>query len=135
VAEHGLTELQLEILQVLWKRGEATVLEVQQALKPKRKLAQTTVATLLARMEKKGVVSHRSEGRQYVYRSLIDHSKARRSVMSEISELTERLFAGDVAAMVNHLLEESEVKPDDLARVRAMIEEKEAALEKKGGRK
>jgi BlaI family penicillinase repressor len=135
VAEHGLTELQLEILQVLWDRGEATVLEVQQALRPKRELAQTTVATLLARMERKGVIDHRSEGRQYVYRPLIDRSKARRSVMSEISELTDRLFAGDVAAMVNHLLEESEVKPDDLARVRAMIEEREAALQKKGGRR
>ena len=130
MTEYGLTELQLEILQVLWSRGEATVLDVQEALRPKRALAQTTVATLLGRLEKKGIVEHRNEGRQYVYKPLIDESKARRSVMSEISELTERLFSGDIAAVVSHLLAERDVDSGDLARVRALIDEREAKLRK-----
>jgi predicted transcriptional regulator len=129
MTDYGLTELQLEILQVLWRRREATVLDVQMELQPTRDLAQTTVATLLARMEKKGVIEHRTEGRQYVYRPLIDESKARRSVMSEITELTDRLFAGDIAAVVNHLLSAKDVKADDLARVREMIDRKAASLD------
>lgn len=130
MADYALTELQLEILQVLWARGEATVLDVQEALRRRRALAQTTVATLLGRLEKKGIVTHRNEGRQYVYRSLIDESRARRSVISGISDLTERLFSGDIAAVVSHLLADRDVDPGDLARVRKLIDEREAKMRK-----
>ena len=59
-----LTELQLEILDVIWERGESTVAEVAEALLERRALAITTVATLLSRLQKRGVLTHRTEGRQ-----------------------------------------------------------------------
>lgn len=128
MADYGLTELQLDLMGVLWQRGEATAAEVREALRPERDLAPTTVATLLGRLEKKGLVAHRSEGRQYVYRAAVEAARVKRSVVSEFTEMADRLFAGDVTELVTHLLAESEVDADDLARVRAMIERRKAEL-------
>jgi BlaI family penicillinase repressor len=133
VTDYGLTGLQIEILKVLWERGEATVAEVREALRPERELAHTTVATLLSRMEKKGVVTHRVEGRQYVYVPAVEVSRVKRSVLGELTEVADRLFAGDIADLVSHLLAESDVDAEDLARVREMIERKEAELRREGG--
>lgn len=126
--EHGLTELQLDIMGVLWERGEATAVEVREALRPRRELAQTTVSTLLSRLEKRGLVTHRTEGRQYVYRAQVEEARVRRSVVSEFSDMADRLFAGDLAEMVTQLLSGSDVDVDDLARVREMIDRREAEL-------
>lgn len=131
MAEYGLTDLQLDIMAVLWGRGEATVVEVRDALEPERELAHTTVSTILSRLEKRGVVSRRMEGRQYVYSAAVAEERVQRSVVSEIGEMAERLFAGDVADLVTHLLSDSEVDADDLARVKAMIERKEAELRRR----
>ena len=124
--DYGLTELQLEIMAVLWARGEATVADVRDALD--RDLAQTTVSTLLSRLEKRGLVMHRTEGRQYVYRAVVEEARVRRSIVSDLTEMADRLFAGDVAELVTQLLSESDVNADDLARVRSMIERREAEL-------
>lgn len=118
-----LTELQLTILDVLWDRGESTTQDVHQALHDDRGLALTTVATLLARLEKKGVVAHRKEGRQHVYRPTVSRSEVRRS---KIRELTETLFDGDAAALVSHLVNPATVTEEDLARIKELIEQAEA---------
>ncbi|MCB2156706.1 BlaI/MecI/CopY family transcriptional regulator [bacterium] len=120
---HQLSDLQLAILRVLWARGEATVNQVQEDLAAERSLALTTVATVLTRIDKKGLVSHRTEGRQYVYRAEVSEAEVRGSVLSD---LTEQLFSGDVTALVSHLLSEQEITPGDLAQVKALIERKEA---------
>jgi BlaI family penicillinase repressor len=133
VPDYGLTELQLEIMAVLWKREEATVQAVRAALAPERELAHTTVSTILSRLEKRGVVSRRKEGREYVYRAAVEEERVRRSVASEIGEVADRLFAGDVADLVSRILDENEVGADELARVRSMIETKEAELRRKEG--
>ena len=130
--DYSLTELQLEIMGVLWERGEATVVEVREALRPDRDLAHTTVSTLLSRLEKKGVVRHRTEGRQYVYEPAVEEERVRRSVVSEFTDVADRLFDGDMADLVTHLLAESDVGAEDLARVRRMIEAKEAELRSEG---
>lgn len=113
-----LTDLQVDLLEVLWERGEATVAEVQEALLPARGLATTTVATLLSRLEKRGVVTHRADGRLFVYRALVSREQVRDSM---VSALTYRMFSGDVAALVSHLLTEAEISPGDLARVKRLI--------------
>lgn len=128
MADYNLTELQLGIMKVLWERGEATVVEVQEVLSAERELAQSTVSTLLSRMEKKGVVAHRTEGRQYVYRPAVEESRVRRSLVAEFSELAGRLFEGDMTALVSHLLAAREVDSAELARVRALIETRESEL-------
>jgi predicted transcriptional regulator len=128
VTEYSLTELQLEIMRVLWTRGEATVVEVQDALRPARDLAQATVATLLSRMERKGVIAHHIVGRQFVYHAVVQEQQARRTLVAELADVADRVFHGDVAALVSHLLAARDVAPADLARVRALIDAKEAEM-------
>lgn len=124
----SLTELQLAVMRVLWERGEATVVEVREALAGGgRGLAQTTVATLLSRLERRGAVTYRAEGRQYVYRPLVTEAGVRESAVAEV---TEQWFEGDVANLVHHLLMASEVGAEDLARVRKLIETRERELER-----
>lgn len=122
-----LTDLQVALLRVLWERKEATVAEIVDALRSERPLAQTTVATLLSRLEKRGVVRHRTVARQYVYRAVVSEHEVRRSM---VGELTERLFDGDVTALVNHLLASDAVGPDDLQKVRALLAERLAGKER-----
>jgi predicted transcriptional regulator len=119
-AVHELTALQISILRLLWDRGEASVADVWEALYPERGLAQTTIATLLSRLERRGVVTRRASERQYLYRALVSEAEVKESM---VSELTERLFGGDMTALVNHLLASQEVAPGDLSRLRAMIDE------------
>ena len=128
---YSLTELQLALMRVLWERSEATVVEVQEALEPTRPLAQSTVATLLSRLEKKGLLSHRVDGRQYIYRPTVSEADVKRSMVGQFAELAEGLFKGDVAALVSHLLTAQDVAPGDLARVRALIEARERELRRR----
>ena len=120
---HEITELQLAILRLLWERGEATVAELWEALHDERGLAQTTVATLVARLQRRGIVARRTRDRQYVYRATITEADVQHSM---VSELTERLFAGDAAALVSHLISASDMSPGDLARMKRLLEDAQA---------
>ncbi len=117
-----LGELQITIIRALWDLGEATVAQVQYALRSEREFATTTVATVLMRLEKSGLIIHRTEDRQFVYRPLISKVDLLRSVFGDLAE---KLFKGDRTALVSHLLNESEISKSDLKRLRAMIEAKE----------
>lgn len=119
---HQLTELQLTILRILWERGEATVQDIWEALHPERGLAQTTVATMLSRLERRGVVTRRAQARQYHYKAAVTEEEVQHSM---VGELTERLFDGDVTALMQHLISGKDVSPGDLAKIREMIERAE----------
>ena len=116
---HQLTELQLAILRVIWDRGEATVQDIWEALHAERGLAQTTVATMLSRLERRGVVTRRAQSRPYPYRAVVTEREVQHSM---VGELTERLFDGDITALVQHLLTDKDVSPGDIAKIRDMIE-------------
>ncbi|MBK6938980.1 MAG: BlaI/MecI/CopY family transcriptional regulator [Planctomycetes bacterium] len=119
MADYELGDLQLAIMAVLWERGEATTNDVHTALHPSRGLAPTTIATMLQKLEKKGVVTHRAEGRQFVYSATIAREDVRRSM---VGALLDRLFQGDGTALVNHLLEAGDVDADELRRLKAQIQ-------------
>lgn len=120
-----LAELQLAIMQVLWERREATVAEVQAALTPNRKLAYTTVGTMLSKMEANGQVAHRSDGRVNHYRPLLEQQQVSQSM---VSDLAERLFQGNVTAMLCHLLDGCDVSREELARLKKLIQDKDREL-------
>lgn len=120
----GLTQLQIAILRVLWERREATTQEVCEALSQERPLAPTTVATLLSRLERKGVLEHRKRGRQYVYRATVPRSEVRGS---KVRALMSNLFDGDPAALMSHLVRTGDVDADELRRIRALVDEAERA--------
>lgn len=125
MAKAQLAELQLAIMQVLWEQNEATVAEVRKALKPDRNLAHTTVGTMLTKLEASGYVDHRVEGRQNVYRPLLEQVQVSRSM---VTDLAERLFRGDVADLMCHLLDGCEVTSEELSRLTQLIQDKEREL-------
>lgn len=118
-SQYHLGDLQLAIMRVLWSRGEATVADVHETLEPERGLALTTIATMLMKMEKKGVVDHRAEGRRFIYRPLVSESQVTRSM---VAGLTSQLFRGDATALVNHLLKEHDIDSSELGELRKLIE-------------
>ena len=107
-------------MRVLWDEGEASVARVWEALPATHRRALTTIATMLSKMERKGVVLHRSEGRQFVYRPLVSEADVHRTM---VTDLTDRLFQGDVAALVSHLINEVEIDRGELARLQRLIEQ------------
>jgi BlaI family transcriptional regulator, penicillinase repressor len=115
---HHLGDLQYAIMSVLWSADEATVAQVSEALPERHQRAPTTIATMLSKMERKGVVEHRSEGRLFVYRPLVAQADVRRTM---VADLTERLFEGDITALVSHLLSEQEIDRGELARLQELI--------------
>jgi BlaI family transcriptional regulator, penicillinase repressor len=124
---HRLGDLQLAIMRVLWSRGEASVAQVHEALEAERGLAPTTIATMLVKLEKKGVVKHRAEGRRFIYLPRVSEGQVRHSM---VGELTSQLFRGDVTALVNHLLSEHEIDARELAELRALIAAREQKEER-----
>jgi len=117
-----LGDLQIAIMRALWTLGEGTVAQVRDALTEERELAPTTVATVLSRLEKGGLIVHHTENRQFIYRPLVSKTELLRMM---VKDLVERLFQGDQTALVSHLLHESEISAGDLKRVKAMIAAKE----------
>ncbi len=115
---HRLGDLQIRIMKVLWSRGEATVAEVHKALEGGRELAYTTVATMLRKMEGRGLVRHRVEARSFVYQTLVAEDAVSRGMADH---LLDRLFEGSLADMVRHLLSTREVSREELAKIEQLI--------------
>ncbi|MDA1260034.1 MAG: BlaI/MecI/CopY family transcriptional regulator [Planctomycetota bacterium] len=115
---HRLGDLQLAILRVLWKQGEATAAEVQADLAGDRDLALSTISTMLKRLGEQGIVSHRAEGRQFIYRAKVGEQQVRATM---VRDLVSRLFRGDSAALVSHLVEAGEVEPSELEDLREQV--------------
>ena len=118
----NLGALQYAIMRVLWEEGEASVARVFEVLPARHRRALTTIATMLTKMEKKGAVRHRSEGRQFVYAPAVSEAEVQRTM---VSELTERAFGGDTAALVAHLIDEQEIDRRELERLSAHIAERQ----------
>ncbi len=111
-------DLQLCILQVLWSKSEATVAEVNAALKPGRDLAYTTVATMLRKMEARGLVSHREDGRTFLYRAAVAADDIGQGMTDH---MVERLFEGSLAGAVSHLLRTRDVSLEELDALEVLI--------------
>src|SRR5437870_4856496 len=109
---YRLGDLQLRIMRVLWERGDTSVAEVQ-AMLGEPALAYTTVATMLRKMEGRGLVKHRSEGRSFLYRAAVPPEDVSRSMAGD---LLENLFAGSLADMMSHLLTTRDVSREELTR-------------------
>lgn len=136
--QHRLGDLQLRIMQVLWANGVSTVQEVQDALnqdadnqssekqstdkqgtaKQSAKFAYTTIATMLRKMEDRGLVQHDSVGRKFVYEAAVEEREITRSMAND---MLERLFEGSLADMVNHMLTTRDVSKDELAELEKLI--------------
>jgi len=113
-----LSDTQLELMRVLWRHGEADTKTVCEGLK--KPLAYTTVATLLKRLEKRGIIEARAEDRKFIYVPLVSEDEV---MTSMVTSLIGTLFKGDSSALVSHLLKKEEVSEDDLEKITRMIKE------------
>ena len=109
-------------MRVLWDRQEATVADVQRALDLDRPLAYTTVATIMSRMEEKGLITHRADGRVFYYRPLVSEDGIGTSM---VGELIERIFGGSPSELVSHLLQSDQIDRSELDRIKKLIRERE----------
>jgi BlaI family transcriptional regulator, penicillinase repressor len=115
-----LGRLELQIMQILWRCGRATVRQVTEELSPTRPLAQNTIQTMLRKLEAKGAVTHDVEDRAFVYRPLCQQSEVTESATRD---LLTRLFDGSVYGLVSHLLKHETVSSEELTRLRTLLEE------------
>jgi BlaI family penicillinase repressor len=116
-----LGDLQLRIMKVLWAREEATVADVFEELGKGADLAYTTVSTMLRKMEARGLIAHRTEGRSFVYRAKVASEAVSRSM---IDHLVDRMFEGNLTAAVNHLLTTRDVSREELKALERLIAER-----------
>lgn len=120
-----LSDLQKNIMEIIWKLGEASGRQVQKQLRQKKSLAYTTVCTLLKRLETAGWLKHRSEGRTFFYQAAQSREKeAGRSSRN----LIQRVFHGNTRLLVQHLIEEENLSDVDLREIKKMIDKKRKEL-------
>ena len=117
-SSYRLGDLQLRIMKVLWDGAPLTVTEVQRQLGGSA-LAYTTIATMLRKMEQRGLVTHREEGRRFVYQAEVSADLVTRSMASD---LVDRLFSGSLAETMSHLLETREVSRRELKQLQELLE-------------
>ena len=115
-----LTEAELRLMDVLWKKEAATVSDVVAALPGNEPLAYSTVLTTLRILERKGYVSHEKEGRAYVYQPVVGREEARRSV---VRYMMSRFFNNSPEMLVLNILENEAVDADVLERMRQMVDD------------
>jgi len=116
----GLSQSELETARVLWELGEATVREVHEAFTARRPADFTTVQTWLRRLEAKGYVKTRLEGRNRVYSARV---RPKTVIRETVDDLLERLFGGDALPLMRHLIEERGITDDNLAELRRLLDE------------
>jgi len=114
-----LTEAELRLMQVIWQRGPGTVQQILDALGEPPVLAYNTVLTTIRILERKGYVEHSKDGRAHVYYPLVEREEASRS---EIRHLVSRFFRNSHEDLVLNILEERGIAPEELTRLRKMLE-------------
>lgn len=131
-----LTGAQRALMEIVWAEGEVTVSEVRDALERKRKkLARNTVLTMMVRLEERGWLQHREQGRTYIYSAARPQSA---SLGMKVNQMVDRLFAGSPEDLMNALIEYRGLTDEESDRIRNMIdqaESKQKSASKRGGKK
>jgi predicted transcriptional regulator len=127
----GLTDAELRIMDALWQQAPATVSDVTERITAPARPAYNTVLTMLRILERKGYVRHEKDGRRFAYAPLVDRRQARRSALSQ---LLGRFFGGSEALLVNELLGHEESDPQQLDRLRALLDDARAPQRRRGAR-
>jgi BlaI family penicillinase repressor len=109
-------------MQTLWTKGRATAREITDALNQIEPIAHSTVQTLLRGLEEKGSIAHEAEGRTFTFYPLVQEDKFKRSATRD---LLDRVFGGDVASLVAHLLKNEKVSSKEMQEIRRLISEPE----------
>ena len=119
---HKLGDVELEILHIVWKRGEATVSDVLAVIRKRRKTAYTTVMTMMRNLAQKGVLKYRTEGRTFVYSAAVAPEIIRRTLLEDT---VDRVFGGSPVELVQNLIDAGKLSEKDVGEIKKMIEEME----------
>lgn len=113
-----LGRVQLLIMQVLWDKQEATAREITDAINQHEPIAHSTVQTLLRGLEEKGSVAHKTHGRTFVFYPMVKEDKFKQSATAD---LLDRVFGGNAATLVAHLLKSENVSREEINEIRQLI--------------
>jgi len=116
-----LTDAELRLMEVLWKKGEASVSDVVEHVESPTPLAYSTVLTTLRILENKGYVKHRKEGRAFIYKPLVARENAQHKA---ITQLLRRFFRNSPELLMLSLIDNRKLGPEELKRLRQRIQEK-----------
>ncbi len=122
-APRQLTPVELELMHILWKQGEVSVADVLAALPPERKLAYTSVSTVLRILEQKGVVHSRKEGRGHLYSAKLPREAYE---AHSVRHLVDTVFDGTASALVARLVEAVPLTPEETEQLRKLLAKKGA---------
>jgi predicted transcriptional regulator len=117
-----LTPSELEIMKVVWRRGEVTVRDVYETLLARRRIAYTTVMTMMRILEDKGHLKKRQDERAYAYRAARPEAAVLRSM---VREFVDRVFGGSAQPLLLHLARERRLTAEEIEQVARMIKEAE----------
>jgi BlaI family transcriptional regulator, penicillinase repressor len=113
------SDLELQILSVLWERGPSTVRVIREALPDGKDRAYTTVLTLVQILEKKGMIGHAVQGQAHVYHPLVTQRQVLRPVMRD---LLRNVFGGRPAEVVQCLLDSTRLDEEELSQIRQALQ-------------
>ena len=121
--EKLLTEVELELMSIIWKRGEAAVNDVLESLPEGRHLAYTSVSTILRILEQKEVLKSRKEGRGHVYVPLLRKEDYEAKTVRHV---VDKVFDGTPVSLVRQLLSTVALSESELGELRKLLEKKES---------
>lgn len=113
------SELELQILSLMWAGGPLTARQVLGLMPDGKPRAYTTVLSMMQVMEKKGLLSHRTDGNVHVYRPRVEQSRILGRVLGR---LVNHVFGGDPSAAVQSLLQQTPVSAEELAEIRRVVD-------------
>jgi len=118
-----LSPANLEIMKVVWEKGDVTINDVVEAVNAKRKkqVRRTTVQVQMNRLEDYGWLKHRAAGRTYIYSAAAEKQKTRREILDDIKN---RVFGGSRAELVKCLIEDANIPPEEIKELRALLQNK-----------
>ncbi len=115
-----LSPANLEIMKIIWDKGEVTVNDVFEAINAarKEKLRRTTIQVQMGRLEDYGWLIHRKQGRTYFYSPAAEEEKTRQDILNDIKH---RVFGGSRAELVKCLLDDEKITPEEIQELRALL--------------
>jgi predicted transcriptional regulator len=126
------TDAELEILRILWERGQSTVRDVHEAIDARRPTGYTTVLKQLQIMTEKGLVRRDVSERAHVYRARLAREETEKQL---VGDLLDRAFGGSASRLVLHALASKPASPEEIAQIRKLLESSEETIRKGEGRK
>jgi BlaI family transcriptional regulator, penicillinase repressor len=120
-----LTRQELQIMKVVWEMGVATVKDVCDVMSQAKPVAYTTILTLMGILEEKGALVHTRSGRAFLYNPLLSRQQATRN---QVRDVVNRFFDGSSEKLIEDILENEVLDPDQLGNVRSLFKARQENL-------